>query len=284
VAAYRDVLTDSMRFEPARVRALMMRPPGRAPRVALERVVLGGVPALRMQRPGTSPARSFLYIHGGGFVIGSPETTHLDLTSSIAVASDACVWAVDYRLAPEHPFPAAPEDVLAAYRALLERGVDPAQLVVGGDSAGGNLTLVLLTQLRERGLPLPAAAVLISPAPDMALAGKSWQSNRGTDYLTREIGAYWTGLYAQGHEPSDPALSPIHADLRGLPPLLVQLGSAETLHDDIVSLADALQRASVDVALSEYADMPHVWHLFRALLPEAGQAIDEIASFVRKHT
>jgi acetyl esterase/lipase len=283
IAAYRDALTDSMRFDPARIRALTLRPPGRRPDLALESVELGGAPALRMQVPGASPPRTVLYIHGGGFVVGSPQT-HLDLASSIAIGSDACVWSLDYRLAPEHPFPAAPDDVFNAYRALLERGVDPSRLVVAGDSAGGTLTLGLLIQLRQRGLPLPAAAVLISPAPDIALPGKSWESNRRTDYLTREIAAYWIGLYVQRHERSDPALSPIRADLRGLPPLLVQAGSAETLRDDIASLAEALRRASVDVTHSEYADMPHVWHMFRAQLPAARQAIDEIASFVRKHS
>jgi acetyl esterase/lipase len=228
------------------------------------------------------PARSLLYIHGGGWVVGSAKT-HLELTSAICAGSEACVWSLDYRLAPEQPFPAAPQDVFAAYRALIDRGVDPSRLVVAGDSAGGALTLVLLTQLRERGLPLPAAAVLISPAPDLALPGASWTSQRGTDFLTHEVAEYWVGLYVQGHDRRNPEISPIHADLRGLPPVLVQVGSAECLRDDIHSLAEALRRASVNVTLSEYAEMPHVWHMFRAVLPEARQALEEVASFVRKH-
>ena len=237
VASYRAALVDSMSLSPARVRALAIQPPSRAARrLTIQEVELGGVRARCAHMPGGSAGRSLLYLHGGGFVIGSP-LTHLDLTACIALRSEARVWSLDYRLAPERPFPAAPQDVFAAYRALLDQGVDPSQVVVAGDSAGGTLALGLLVQLQQHGLPLPAGGVLISPAPDLSLPGRSWHANAPTDWLTRELASYWIGLYAQGRDPSDPLLSPIRADLSGLPPLLLQVGSGECLRDDVVELA-----------------------------------------------
>ena len=259
-----------------------MPPPSRAAReLSIEHVDLGGVPADRSQVPGSAPGRSLLYIHGGGFVVGSART-HLDLTASLARRSEARSWSLEYRLAPESPFPAAPDDVFAAYEALLDQGVDPARLVIAGDSAGGTLALGLLIRLRDRGLPLPSAAVLISPAPDLRLPGKSWESRRSTDWIGRELCEYWIAHYLQGHDARDPSASPIHADLRGLPPLLVQVGTAECLHDDVLQLVARLRAASVDVTLAEYAQMPHVWHLFRLLVPEGDVAIAEIARFIRQ--
>jgi monoterpene epsilon-lactone hydrolase len=284
VAAYRAALCDSMRRSPAEMRALAAPPPSRsARRLSIERVDLGGVPARCAQPPGSAPERFLLYIHGGGFVVGGSHT-HLDLTASLTSASDARSWSIDYRLAPEHPFPAAGDDVLAAYRALLERGVDPARLVVAGDSAGATLALGLLIRLRDGGLPLPAAGVLIAPAADLRLPGQSWETRRRTDWITKELCQYWIAHYLQDRDARDPAASPIHADLRGLPPLLVQVGTAECLHDDVLELVDRLKSASVDVTLAEYAAMPHVWHLFRIFVPEAERAIAEIAAFVCART
>ena len=150
VAGYRDGLRASRHMEPARFRALAFAPPSRIAAVSSEAVELGGVPALRLRPAAGAPARSVLYAHGGGWVVESPQT-HLDLTASLCADGEACVWSLDYRLAPEHPFPAAPDDVRTAYRALLDQGVDLSQLVVAGDSAGGTLALGLLVQLRERG-------------------------------------------------------------------------------------------------------------------------------------
>ncbi len=284
VAGYRAALCDSMRRPPAEMRTQAVPPPSRAARaLSIDPVDLRGVPAQRMQASGSTAECSLLYIHGGGFVVGS-SATHLDLTASLASRSGARTWSIDYRLAPEHPFPAAGEDAFAAYEALLDQGVDPSRLVVAGDSAGGTLTLGLLLQLRDRGLPLPAAGVLISPAPDLRLPGTSWESRRRTDWITKELCDFWIAHYLQGREPCDPAASPIHADLRGLPPLLVQVGTAEVLHDDVLQLVERLKSASVDVALAEYAEMPHVWHLFRIFVPQAEQALDEIAGFIRART
>jgi acetyl esterase/lipase len=281
VAAYRAGLCDSMRRPPAEMRSLAVRPPSRAVRrVSVERVELAGVPAQRLEQPGSAPERSLLYIHGGGFVVGSSET-HLDLTASLTLASGTRTWSLDYRLAPESPFPAAGHDVFAAYRALLAQGVDPSRLVVAGDSAGATLTLGLLVRLRDAGIPLPAAAVLIAPAPDMQLRSESWESRRRSDWITKELCEWWIAHYLQGSDASDPDASPIHADLRGLPPLLVQVGTAECLYDDVLRLVAELKTSSVDVTLSEYAGMPHVWHLFRILVPQADQAIAEIAAFIR---
>lgn len=284
VAGYRAALVDSMRRPPAEMRAQAVPPPSRdARRVSVERVDLGGVPAKRQQLPGSAPDRFLLYIHGGGFVVGSSDT-HLDLTAALTLGSAARTWSIDYRLAPESPFPAAGDDVFRAYGALLEQGVNPSRLVIAGDSAGGTLTLGLLLRLRDARMPLPAAAVLISPAPDLRFPGASWESKRSTDWITRELCQYWIAHYLQGHPATDPAASPIHADLRGLPPLLVQVGTAEVLYDDVLQLVDTLKSASVDVTLSEYAEMPHVWHVFRILVPQAEPAIEEITSFMRART
>jgi epsilon-lactone hydrolase len=283
VAAYREALCDSMRLPPDRMRALVQPPPSRVARgVSLERVALSGVPALRVDPAGSASERCLLYIHGGGFVIGSADG-YLDLTAALALASGARVWSLDYRLAPESPFPAALDDVFTAYRALLDQGVDPTRLAVAGDSAGGNLTLALLVRLRDCGVALPSAAVLISPAADLRLPGKSWEARRRTDCLSKEICAYWIAHYLQGRDPRDPAASPVLADLHGLPPLLVQVGTAECLHDDVLDLVEKLRSASVNVALSEHAGMPHVWHLFRVFVPQADEAIQEIGRFLREH-
>lgn len=282
VATQRVGLTEMLRMEPARMRALSARlPGGMSSQLVFEQVDLGGVPAARHDVPGRDPDRFLLYIHGGGYAGGSSQT-HLDITSSLTIGANARTWSLDYRLAPEDPFPAAPDDVLAAYRALLDEGVDPARLVVAGDSAGGALVLVLLIRLRDEGLPLPAAGVLISPAPDLEFPGKSWLTNRDTDYITTEHIDTWIGHYLGGRDRRHPFASPIHAELAGLPPLLVQAGGGECLYDEIVALVDKLGSASVDTTFTAYPAMPHVWHLFRTLLPEAQRAIDEISAYLRE--
>jgi acetyl esterase/lipase len=216
-------------------------------------------------------------------VLGSPQG-HRDLIARLAVGAGAIVYAPDYRLAPQHPFPASTEDTLAAYRALLEQGVRPQDLVVAGDSAGGVLTLTLLTGLREAGLPSPAAAVTISPAPDLTFPSESWQRNADTDYLTLPVVRRWMEYYAKPEQLSDPRVSPIHADLAGLPPMLVQAGEAECLYDEIALLVRKLAGVGVDVRFESYPEMPHVWHLFRSLAPEGDVAIQQIADYVCAQT
>ena len=250
--------------------------------VSRRSVDAGGVVAEWFEPPAAN-GPTVLFLHGGGFVLGSPDT-HARLIAELAVACGSRVLAVDYRLAPEHPRPAALEDALAAYRALLASGVKPQDLIVCGDSAGGNLTLITLLALRRAGDPLPAGAALICPWVDLANSGASFQTNARFDYISDEVGTLAAGHYLNGADPSDPEVSPLYADLSGLPPLLVQTGAAETLVDQVCEFAARARAAGVDAQLSVYDDMIHDWHLFSFLLPEARRAIDEIAAFARKTT
>ena len=252
-----------------------------APGVPRRDVELGGVPAAWFEPPdATGPV--ILFLHGGGFVLGSTKHTHAGLIGALAKTSRSRVVAIDYRLAPEHVRPAALEDALAAYRALIGAGTDPRSVVVAGDSAGGNLVLVLILALREVGEPLPAAAALICPWVDLGNSGASFETNGRSDFLSREICDLVAGQYLDGQDPLDPAVSPLHADLQGFPPLLVQAGSAEVLVDQIRAFAARARTAGVETRLTVYEDMIHDWHVIPGL-PDAHRALDEIAAFARKH-
>lgn len=283
VETQRAALEVLLHMEPARVRRLMERlaRPGPAGGPAQARPSpLAGIPALRVEpRDGAEGAR-VLYFHGGGYVLGSPAS-HRPLVERLALASGACVWSVDYRLAPEHPFPAAVDDAETAWRALLADGVEPGRVVLGGDSAGGNLVLALLQRARSVGLPLPAGAVLLSPWLDLEAAGGTFESHAATDYLTREMALSWSDLYRKGHDPRDPAVSPLHMDLAGMPPLLVQAGGAEVLLAELERFAAAARAAGAPVELSTYPGMPHVWHNL-TFLPESRLAVEEAGRFVRE--
>lgn len=220
-----------------------------------------------------------LYLHGGGYVMGSAGT-HLVLLDGLAMRSSWRVFAPDYRLAPEHPRPAAEEDALAAYRGLLAEGVPASQIVVAGDSAGGNLATVLLLRLREAGDPLPAAAVLICPWADLSCSGDSFVSNADADYIGLDAARLAASDYLAGQNAVDPAISPLYADLSGLPPLLVQGGSAETLRDQIVAFAERADSHGVKTRLTLYQDMIHDWHIL-GIAPHSSDAMDEIAEFAR---
>jgi acetyl esterase/lipase len=222
-----------------------------------------------------------LFFHGGGYVFGSIDS-HRDLGCRLALAAGARVAMVDYRLAPRHPFPAAVEDALAAYRGLLEAGADPARIVVSGDSAGGGLSLALLLEVRNQGWPQPAAAALICPWVDLALTGKSLEANAATDFLDRGMLTTWSTYYRSGEDPKNPLVSPLYADLSGLPPLLVHVGAAEILLDDAQALAGRAQDAGVETELRVWDDMFHDWHAAAAMVPEGQRAIDEIGRFVRR--
>lgn len=250
--------------------------------VSRRTVDAGGVLAEWFEPPDPD-GPTVLYLHGGGFVLGSPET-HARLIAELAVACGSRVLAIDYRLAPEHPSPAALEDALAAYRALLASGVKPQDVIVSGDSAGGNLALITLLALRRAGEPLPAGAALICPWVDLGDSGASFQTNARFDYISDGVGKLAAGHYLNGADPSDPEVSPLYADLAGLPPLLVQAGEAETLLDQVGDFAARARTAGVDTQLSVYDDMIHDWHLFSFLVPEARRAIEEIAEFARKTT
>ena len=224
--------------------------------------------------------RCLLYLHGGGYIAMSPKT-HRPITSRLAVWSDTRLFALDYRLAPEHPFPAAVEDAVAAYRTLIATGISPARIVVAGDSAGGGLALALLLALRDAGERLPAAAVLFSPWTDLAATGQSIIGNAAADPL---IVAPWlepvARLYLGDTPATNPLASPVYADLTGLPPLFIQASDSEILLDDARRVAGNARRDGVRATLRIWPGLPHVWHLFAPVLPEARAALREAAEFV----
>lgn len=231
-----------------------------------------------LEPPDAGP-QVLLYLHGGGYVFGSLRT-HGNLIGALARASRARTFALEYRLAPEHPAPAAIEDAVLAYTHLLSEGVAPERIVVSGDSAGGGLTLTLMLALRARGLPLPTAAVPISPWVDLACSGESFATNAELDFVGIEHCRLAAQSFLGDKDPSSPELSPLFADLSGLPPLLVHAGGRETLVDQIRAFVERAREASLDVTYAEYPEMVHVWHLHRGVTPEAQQAIDEIGRFV----
>lgn len=227
--------------------------------------------------------RTIFYLHGGGYVGGSPAQ-YRSLTGALALACNARVLVLDYRLAPEHPFPAALEDALAAYGWLLEQGHDPSRIVVAGDSAGGGLSLSFLLAARDRGVPLPAGAVLLCPWVDLAGRGESLRSNaRSDDAVVSDPSATIARLYAGRYALDDPGPAGLYANLEGLPPMLVHASSIEVLRDDAVRLVDKARAAGVDATLRLWNGVPHVWHLFRAI-PESREALADIALFVERST
>lgn len=245
--------------------------------------VFDPVPGLWITSP-SGRSRNILYFHGGGYALGSSKA-YAEMTSWIARAAQARVFVLDYRRAPEYRFPAALEDALLAYRWLLSAGADPRTVTIAGDSAGGGLTLALLTSLAGRGLPMPSSAVCISPWVDLEMTGASISAKADDDpLLTRQGLQQFADWYLGGQDPRNPLVSPLHADLRGLPPLLVQVGTSEILLDDALRLAERARRAGVNLTLSQYQDMPHVWHVFASFLPQARQAAGEIGDFVLQHT
>ena len=242
----------------------------------------GGVPAEWVEAPEAAPDRALLYLHGGGYTTGSPAT-HRDLAGRLSRAAGVRVLNVDYRLAPEHPHPAAVEDATAAFRWLLGEGIDPARVAVAGDSAGGGLTLATLVALRDEGTPLPAAGVGLSPWVDLEGLGESMTTKAAADPMVQREGLLeMARAYLGPHPPRTPLAAPLHADLRGLPPLLLHVGTAETLLDDALRFAERAREAGVDVRLETWDDMVHVWHIFAPMLPEGQQAIERIGEFLRK--
>ncbi len=244
----------------------------------------GGVPGEWIAAPGADPERVIYYLHGGGYIIGSINS-HRELISRLSRAAGARALAIDYRRAPENPFPAGVEDATASYRWLLSTGVDPAQVVIAGDSAGGGLTVATLVALRDAGEPLPAAAVCLSPWVDMEALGESMTTNAAVDpMIQREAVLEGAKAYLGGADPRTPLAAPLHADLTGLPPLLIHVGSSETLLDDSTRLAERAKSAGVDVSLEVWDEMIHVFQFMAAMLPEGQQAIDRIGEFIRQRT
>jgi acetyl esterase/lipase len=253
------------------------------PEVRTEAVDAGGVRAEWVWRPDSDLDRAILYLHGGGYALGS-IATHRFLMQAIGQAAGARVLGIDYRLAPENPFPAAVEDAVAAWRWMLRQGLEPHRCAIGGDSAGGGLALATMLSVRDRGLPLPGAAVCLSPWTDLAGTGASVQSRAADDpMVTAEGLEKMATAYLGRASTRDPLASPLYANLAGLPPTLVQVGSAEILLDDSTRLADRAKAAGVEVVLETWDDMVHVFQAF-PMLAEAGQAIAGIGAFVRAHT
>jgi acetyl esterase/lipase len=251
--------------------------------IRLEATDANGVPAEWSLAAGSDPASVLLFFHGGGYCSGS-IVSHRGMVTEVGRAARARTLAVAYRLAPEHPFPAAIEDARSAYGFLLDQGIDARKIAIGGDSAGGGLTLALMTSLRDAGQPLPGCAWLVSPWVDLQMTGGSLAEKANVDPLIAK--SYLDELvcaYLAGAEPANPLVSPLNADLAGLPPLLVQVGSDETLLDDAVRIARRAGAADVRTNLEIWPHMIHAWHLWAARLEDGRRAIASAGAFIRAH-
>jgi acetyl esterase/lipase len=248
------------------------------------RVNAGGVTAEWVAAEGASDSRVVLYFHGGGYIIGSPRT-HRAMLAHLSRDSGARVLALDYRLAPEHPFPAPVEDAVSSYRWLLSEGFDPDRIALAGDSAGGGLTVAALVQIRYLGIAMAAAGVCISPWVDMEGLGESMETRAEADPMVgKESLMVSAKTYLGGADPRAPLAAPLYADLRGLPPILIQVGDAEVLLDDSTRLTGVAREAGVEVQMDVWDDMIHVWHVFAPILPEGKKAISQAGEFIKKHT
>jgi monoterpene epsilon-lactone hydrolase len=248
---------------------------------------LGGVPAVTLEPLVGKPERTVVYYHGGGYVSGSPPDRYLPLAGAVALAAQARVHAVDYRLAPEHRFPAAFEDCLAAYRWTVRHGgADPHTVAVLGDSAGGNLAVAVTVAARDENLPKPACIAVISPFADLTLSGASMELRKSADpYVSRELLESMAADYLDGADAADPRCSAVFADLHDLPPLLIQVGEDEILFDDAVRIRDAALATGVDTTFQPWAHGIHVWPVYiSAGLPESALAVEDMAAFLRQHS
>ena len=271
-----DLTFDQIRRRFARMQRMTPLPP-RGTRTTS--VNANGVPGLLVETPASRPDRHLLYLHGGAYAFGSPQL-YRHFTWRIANAARARVLIIDYRLAPEHPFPSALEDALAAWRWLIETGATAQGMTMAGDSAGGGLVLAARLKLRDEGAPLPAAAAVMSPWTDLALTGGSFRSNASSDpMLIADDVPRFAAAYLGTTDARHPFASPLYADAHGLPPTLIQAGGDEILRDDSVRMAEKMKAAGCDVELQVWPYMPHTWQLLAPVLPEAREAIDEIARF-----
>ena len=265
------------------MRAIMIEAPAPAG-VTCTPVEAGGVSAEWSVADGADQDKVILYVHGGGYVMGSAGS-HRDMTGRLSQASGARVLSLNYRLAPEHPFPAPVDDSVAAYRWLLGQGIQASNIAIAGDSAGGGLALAALIAIRDAGEPVPAAGIGISPWVDMEGTGESMTTRAAVDPVVQKEGLLGMAkLYLGDADPKNPLAAPLHANLAGLPPLLIQVGDSETLLDDATRITERARKADVDVTLKIWDEMPHVWHLFAPILPEGQQAIEEIGAFFKEQT
>jgi acetyl esterase/lipase len=252
--------------------------------IKAEPVAANGVRSEWTSSPDADPSRVVLYFHGGGYVIGSLDS-HRHMVAEVGRAARARTLAIDYRLAPEHPFPAAVDDAIDAYRFLLSRGVQPSGITIAGDSAGGGLVVAAMVAIREAGLPQPACGWSISPWVDMEAIGGSMTSKAATDPTVQQAGILdMAKLYLNDANPRSPLAAPIYADLRGLAPLLIQVGAAETLLDDAIRLAQVAGAADVAVDLQVWPEMIHVWHIYYPELAAGRRAIAAGGEFAKAMT
>jgi len=249
--------------------------------IRIEKIEMDGVPVEWQVGPDAHKDRVFLFIHGGGWVLGSPPE-HRQLSTAIGHATKTKVISADYRLAPEHPYPAALDDCVAVYNQLLSNGTKPENIIIGGDSAGGNLTLTTLLYLKDHNIPLPAGGVCLAPATDLSFSDESYFARGETDLVLADLGIFWwCGSFIGHSDVKDPTLSPLFGDLKGLPPLLVQASTSEMLYSDATRFVEKALEAGVDVTLQTWDDIPHVFQGGDPdVMPEVTDALQKIGQFV----
>jgi epsilon-lactone hydrolase len=249
--------------------------------ITVEKISAGGVPAEWTSTPGAARDAAILYAHGGGYVIGSLDS-HRHMVAELGRAANCVALALDYRLAPEHPFPAPVEDAIAAYRFLLAQGFKPERIAIAGDSAGGGLVVAAMVAIREAGLPQPGGGWCLSPWVDMEAIGGSMDTKAATDPTVQKAGILeMAGLYLNGANPRSPLAAPLYADLTGIAPLLIQVGSVETLLDDAIRLAQKAGAADVRVDLQVWPEMIHVWPAYWPELAAGKRALDDAGAWIK---
>ncbi len=247
-------------------------------------ITLAGVAGERVAAPGASDRHAILYLHGGGYAIGSPRT-HRALAAQLSAASGATAYVIDYPLAPEHPFPAGLEGAVAAYQALQDQGLKPANIVIAGDSAGGGLALAAALKLREIKAPMPAGLFCISPWADLTLSGETHRSHAKRDpIIVTEGQKQWAAAYAGKSPLADPLVSPAKSDFANFPPLLIHVGTEEVLLSDSLSIAARAGEAGVECVLLIAPEMIHVWHVFFPILTPARTAIADAGLWIKAKT
>ena len=245
-----------------------------------EPLTVAGMRAAWLGRTGAPARPAVLYLHGGAYQLGS-IASHGRLAAGLAMAAGARVLLPEYRLAPEHPHPAAVEDAVAAWRWLLDQGGDPGRLAIAGDSAGGGLAIATMVAARDAGLPLPSAAAVLSPWVDLEGLGESLRTRADLDPVLEASGVGREGaVYLGGLDPRTPLAAPMYADLHGMPPLLIHVGDHEILRDDAVRLAERARADGVEITLEVWPEMIHVWHYFAGLVPESTRALEEVGRFL----